>query len=206
VGLFTALLVISNVSAVKLIGLGSVVLGGTRVDVTVDGGVFLFPLVYILGDVLAEVFGFRATRRAVLLGFVCSAAAVGSFWLVQVAPPAANWDGQTAYQAILGFVPRIVAASLVGYLAGQLVNALILTAMKRRSRGPLWTRLVGSTVVGELADTAAFCVIAFYGVITGAQFLGYVVLGYVYKCVAEVVLLPVTYRVVATVERHESAL
>jgi uncharacterized integral membrane protein (TIGR00697 family) len=204
VGLFTALLVISNVSAVKLIGLGRVELFGWGIEVTVDGGAFLFPATYILGDVLAEVFGFKATRRAILLGFACSALAVGSFWLVQVAPPAANWGGQGAYQATLGFVPRIVAASLAAYLAGQLSNALVLTAMKRRAGGgPLWRRLLGSTIVGEAADTAAFCFIAFYGVITGAQFLGYMVLGYIYKCLLEVLLLPVTYRLVAAVKRGE---
>ncbi|MDR2348820.1 MAG: queuosine precursor transporter [Bifidobacteriaceae bacterium] len=205
VGLFTALLVISNVSAVKLIGLGSLGLGGLDLDLTVDGGAFLFPVTYILGDVLAEVYGFRATRRAILLGFFCSALAVASFWLVQAAPPAANWGGQAAYEATLGFVPRIVAASLAGYLAGQLSNALVLTAMKRRSGGrALWRRLLGSTAVGEAADTAVFCVIAFYGVIRGAQFAGYLVLGYVYKCLVEALLLPVTYRVVAAVKRHDS--
>jgi uncharacterized integral membrane protein (TIGR00697 family) len=206
VALFTALLVISNVSAVKLIGLGTVDLFGQTVDVTIDGGAFLFPVTYIIGDVLAEVYGFRATRRAILLGFVCSALAAGSFWLVEVSPAAANWTGQAAYGEILGFVPRVVGASLAGYLAGQLTNALVLTWMKRRARGEaLWRRLLGSTAVGEFADTIVFCVVAFYGVITGTQFAVYVALGYVYKCLAEVVLLPVTYRVVAAVKRHERA-
>jgi uncharacterized integral membrane protein (TIGR00697 family) len=205
VGLFAALLVISNVSAVKLIGLGTVDFAGIRLDATVDGGVFLFPLTYILGDVLAEVFGFKAARRAILLGFACAMLAVLSFWLVQVAPPAANWTGQAAYQEVLGFVPRVVAASLAGYLVGQLLNAMILTAIKRRARSSaLWVRLLGSTAVGELADTAIFCAVAFYGVIEGAQFVGYAVLGYAYKCLVEVVLLPVTYQVVAWVKRREA--
>jgi uncharacterized integral membrane protein (TIGR00697 family) len=200
VGLFAALLVISNVSAVKLIGLGAVDLFGVRFDVTVDGGVFLFPLTYILGDVLAEVFGFKAARRAIVLGFACSALAVLSFWLVQISPPAAGWAGQGAYEETLGFVPRVIGASLAGYLVGQLLNAFTLTAMKRRSGGrALWARLLGSTAVGELADTLVFCAIAFYGVITGPQFVGYAILGYIYKCLVEVALLPVTYRVVAWV-------
>jgi uncharacterized integral membrane protein (TIGR00697 family) len=206
-GLFCALLVISNVSAVKLIGLGDLTVAGHTFDVTIDGGAFLFPLTYIAGDVLAEVFGFKAARRGIVLGFVCSALAVGSFVAVQYAPAAAGWDNQAAYQAVLGFVPRIVAASLAGYLVGQLLNAWVLTLIKRWSRGKaLWARLVGSTLVGELADTVVFCVVAFYGVITGAQFLGYVALGYVYKCLVEVVLLPVTYRVVALVKRREARL
>jgi uncharacterized integral membrane protein (TIGR00697 family) len=205
VGLFTALLVISNVSATKLIGLGTVGLFGAHFDLTVDGGIFLFPLTYILGDILAEVFGFRAARQAILLGFVCSVLAAGSFWLVQISPAASGWTAQTAYQAILGFVPRIVGASLAGYLVGQLLNALTLTAMKRRNADrPLWIRLLGSTAAGEFADTVVFCTIAFYGVITGPQFAGYVVLGYIYKCLIEVLLLPVTYRLVALVKRHEA--
>jgi uncharacterized integral membrane protein (TIGR00697 family) len=207
VGLFTALLVISNVSAVKLIGLGEVTLVGASFDVTVDGGVFLFPLTYILGDVLAEVFGFKASRRAILLGFGCAVLAMASFWLVQISPPAAGWRGQAAYQQILGFVPRVVVASLAGYLVGQLLNALVLTALKRRAPDgrALWVRLVGSTAVGELADTLVFCVVAFYGVIAGAQFAGYVALGYFYKCLVEVLLLPLTYRVIAFVKRREAA-
>jgi uncharacterized integral membrane protein (TIGR00697 family) len=204
VGLFTALLVISNVSAVKLIGLGQIDLFGLKLALTIDGGAFLFPLTYILGDLLAEVFGFKAARRAIALGFICSAVAAGSFWLVQVLPSAANWHGQVAYEMTLGFVPRIVLASLAAYLAGQLINASVLTGAKRRwPGGPLWTRLLGSTVVGELADTAVFCTVAFLGVIQGAQFVGYIVLGYLYKCLAEVALLPVTYRAVAWVRRHE---
>jgi len=203
--LFCALLVISNVSAVKLIGLGDITVAGHTFDVTVDGGVFLFPLTYIIGDVLAEVFGFKAARWAIVLGFVASALAVASFWVVQQAPPAQNWSGQAAYQEILGFVPRIVLASLLAYLAGQLLNAWTLTVIKRRTRGQaLWARLIGSTLVGEMADTMVFCTVAFLGIITGAQFIGYVVLGYVYKVLIEVVLLPVTYRVVALVRRRSA--
>ncbi|MDR2380992.1 MAG: queuosine precursor transporter [Bifidobacteriaceae bacterium] len=206
VGAFAALLVVSNIAAVKLIGLGRLELFGTGIDITVDGGALLFPLTYVLGDVLAEVFGFKAARRAIWVGFVCAALAVGSFWLVGVAPPAANWLGQGAFTQTLGFVPRVVAASLAGYLAGQLSNAFTLTAMKRRADTALWRRLLGSTLVGELADTAVFCTVAFYGVITGPQFFGYAALGYIYKCLAEVVLLPITYGVIRATRRHEARL
>jgi len=206
-GLFCALLVISNVSAVKLIGVGSVNLFGGDWVVTVDGGVFLFPLTYVVGDVLAEVFGFRAARRAILLGFGCAALMVLSFWLVQIAPSAENWHGQAAYQEILGFVPRIVLASLAAYLVGQLLNAWTLVLIKRRTgERALWVRLLGSTAVGEAADTVIFCTIAFLGVITGSQFVVYVVVGYIYKCLIEVLLLPITYRVIALIRRHEANL
>ena len=206
-GLFCALLVISNVSAVKLIGLGVVELFGHRFDLTIDGGAFLFPLTYVVGDVLAEVYGFKAARRAILLGFGCSGLAVLSFWLVQISPAAENWAGQAAFSEVLGFVPRIVLASLAAYLAGQLLNAWTLVLIKHRTGDKaLWVRLLGSTVIGEAADTVVFCTIAFLGVINGAQFFGYVVLGYLYKVLVEVVLLPVTYRVIALVKRREAAL
>jgi uncharacterized integral membrane protein (TIGR00697 family) len=205
VALFCALLVISNVAAVKLFGPGTVTIGGHHWDVTFDGGAFLFPLTYIIGDVLAEVFGFKAARRAIITGFACSALASGVFWLVQVVPPAANWEGQAAYEQTLGVVPRIVGASLAGYLAGQLLNAWFMGVIKKATRGKaLWVRLLGSTAVGEAADTVVFCTIAFYGVITGGQFWGYLALGYVYKCLVEVLLLPITYRVVAWVRRREN--
>ncbi|MDR0504604.1 MAG: queuosine precursor transporter [Bifidobacteriaceae bacterium] len=194
-GTFCALLLISNVAAIKLIKLGSLVF---------DGGALLFPLTYIIGDLLAEVWGFAAARRAIILGFVLGAVASLSWWLVQLAPPAAGWDNQAAFEAVLGFVPRIVVASLAGYLVGQLLNAAALVRIRRLTRGrALWARLIGSTLLGEAADTVVFCTIAFLGVITGSEFLNYLITGYVYKCVIEVIFLPATYAVVRLVKRHE---
>ncbi|MGH3425795.1 MAG: queuosine precursor transporter [Nocardioidaceae bacterium] len=197
---FCAMLLISNISAVKLIEFD---VPGVRHIVT-DGGAFLFPLTYVLGDVLAEVYGFRAARRAIVLGFCVSILASLSFLLVQHAPPAADWGNQAAFEAVLGFVPRIVAASLAGYLVGQMLNAYVLVRIKRRTHErTMWARLIGSTLVGELFDTVVFCTIAFYGVIDGGTFVNYVVTGYVYKCTVEVVLLPVTYTVIGWFKRHE---
>jgi uncharacterized integral membrane protein (TIGR00697 family) len=143
----------------------------------------------------------------IVAGFVCGALASLSFFLVQVSPPADNWVGQAAFEQALGFVPRIVMASLAGYLVGQLLNAWTLHVIRRRTgERALWIRLLGSTVVGEAADTVVFCTIAFFGVITGAQFLGYVALGYLYKLAVEAALLPVTYRAVAWARRHEARL
>jgi len=185
VALFCGLLLISNIGATKLIEFGPII---------TDGGAFLFPLTYILGDVLSEVYGFRRARRAIVLGFGLAALASLTFWLVQIAPPAEAYENQDAFEAVLGFVPRIVLASLCGFLVGQLLNAWVLVRIKQRTREPkLWLRLIGSTLVGELADTVVFCTIAFYGVITG----------YVYKVLVEVVFLPVTYPVIALVKRHE---
>lgn len=195
VAVFVGLLIISNIAATKLITLGPLLL---------DGGAVLFPLVYVLGDVLSEVFGFRAARRAIVLGFAMSALAAVTFWLVQVAPYPDAYGNQAAYEAVLGFVPRIVGASLAGFLVGQLLNAYVLVRIKERTaERALWLRLIGSTVVGEFADTVVFCTIAFYGVITGAEFLNYVITGYLYKVALEVVLLPVSYPVIGWIKRRE---
>jgi uncharacterized integral membrane protein (TIGR00697 family) len=192
---FVALLVISNVGAVKLISAGPLIL---------DGGAFLFPLVYITGDVLSEVYGFKAARKTILIGFGMAILSALTFWLVQISPSAPGWENQGAFEAILGFVPRIVLASVCGFLVGQMLNSYVLVKIKAQTNeSALWVRLIGSTVVGELADTVVFCTIAFYGILTGADFLNYVIVGYLYKTLLEVVLLPITYRVIAYVKSNE---
>jgi hypothetical protein len=194
-GMFVGLLIISNVAAVKLIAVGPLI---------TDGGAFLFPLVYIVGDVMSEVYGWRAARTAILAGFSMAALAAVTFLVVQLAPAAGAWKNQEAFEAILGFVPRIVLASMLGFLVGQLLNAYVLVRIKERTKERhLWVRLIGSTVVGEFADTLVFCTVAFYGVITGADFWNYVIVGYGYKTVLEIVLLPVTYRIIGYVKRRE---
>ena len=195
VGVFVGLLLISNIGAVKLIEFGPII---------TDGGVFLFPLVYIVGDILSEVYGFKAARKAIFIGFAMSILAALTFWLVQISPPAEAWDNQEAFESVLGFVPRIVLASVAGYLVGQLLNAWVLVKIKERTQEKaLWLRLLGSTIIGEFADTIVFCTIAFYGVITGAEFLVYVAFGFAYKTLVEVVLLPVSYAVIGWVKRRE---
>ena len=195
VTVFVSMLLISNIAAVKLFAVGPLIL---------DGGIFLFPLVYILGDVLAEVYGFNAAKRAVLLAFAMSGLAALTFLIVGAVPPVDSWGNQEAWDAVLGFVPRIVVASLAAFLIGQLLNAYVLVWIKQRTdEGRLWVRLLGSTAVGQAADTLVFCTIAFYGVITGAEFWNYVIVGYLGKTLIEVLLLPITYRVIAYVKHHE---
>ena len=195
VAVFVSLLLISNIGAVKLIAIGPII---------TDGGAFLFPLTYIVGDVLSEVYGLKAARRAILLGFLMSIVAAITFWIVQVSPPAGDWPNQEAFEAVLGFVPRIVLASVLGFLVGQLLNAWVLVKIKERTRErKLWLRLLGSTAVGQFADTLVFCTVAFYGIITGAEFWTYVLFGYVYKTALEFVLLPITYAVIGFVKRRE---
>lgn len=211
---FTGLLLISNVGATKLIAFGpSVEVAGLQLlPIITDGGAILFPLTYILGDVLAEVYGLRRANRAILVGFVLALVMSLTFLAVDAAPPAADWPNQEAWHAVLGFVPRIVVASLLGYLAGQLLNALVLVRIKQRwGAGRLWVRLIGSTVVGEFADTLVFCLVAFgpLGNILGGEsipwpaLLNYIAVGWLYKVAVEVVLLPLTYRVIAAVRRRE---
>ena len=209
VALFCSLLLISNVSAVKLIAFGPTVevLGFPVLPIITDGGAVLFPLTYIFGDVLAEVYGFRGARRAIIIGFGVSVLAALTFLIVGLAPPAADWPNQDAFEAVLGFVPRIVVASLLGYFAGQLLNAFVLVKLKERAPdGSLWSRLLGSTLVGEAADTTLFCVVAFGGIVTGNTLANYILVGYVYKVLVEVLLLPVTYQVIALVKKHEPSL
>jgi len=205
VALFCGLLLISNVGATKAIAFAlpvSVPLLGDHV--ITDGGAFLFPLTYVLGDVLAEVYGLRRARRAIVTGFALAALASLTFLVVSATPPAPGWPHQDAWSAVLGFVPRIVVASLCGYLAGQFLNAYVLVKIKERTRErSLWARLVGSTVVGELADTAIFCTIAFGGILSTRDLIGYTVVGYVYKVLVEVVCLPVTYAVIRAIKRRE---
>lgn len=197
IAVFCGLLLISNVAAVKPIEIGSLIF---------DGGAILFPLTYVLGDVLAEVYGFRRAKRAIWIGFGLGALAALCFWIVD-SLPAPDWaeENSAAFHLTLGFVPAIVLASLLGYLAGQLLNARVLVAMKQRSgeRG-LWGRLVGSTLVGELADTLIFCLIATaIGPFIWADFWNYFIVGYLFKCLIEIVMLPVTYRVIAFMKARE---
>jgi hypothetical protein len=202
---FCGLLLISNIGATKAIAFGlpfSVPVIGS--NLITDGGAFLFPLTYVLGDVLAEVYGLRRARRAIVTGFVLSALAAVTFLVVSVSPPAPGWPNQEAWRSVLGFVPRIVVASLAGYLVGQFLNAYVLVKLKERmkERG-LWARLVGSTVVGEFADTAIFCTIAFGGILSTRDVVSYTLIGYVYKVLVEVVCLPVTYAVIRALKKRE---
>ena len=205
VAAFCGLLLISNVGATKAIAFSiPVTLPVLGNQLITDGGAFLFPLTYVLGDVLAEVYGLRRAKRAIAMGFALAALASVTFLAVSVTPPAPGWPNQEAWRAVLGFVPRIVLASLAGYLAGQWLNAQVLVRMKERTgKRRLWARLLGSTVVGELADTVLFCTIAFAGILALRDLVAYTVLGYLYKVLVEVVCLPLTYAVIGAIRRRE---
>lgn len=212
---FVGMLLISNIGATKVIAFGPTwAPGGVPIlPIITDGGAILFPLTYILGDVLAEVYGLRRANRAIITGFVLAALMSLTFLIVDAAPPAADWPFQDAWHTVLGPVARIVVASLLGYLAGQLLNALVLVRIKERwGEKRLWVRLIGSTLVGEFADTMVFCLIAWgpLGNILGGDslstpaLLNYIAVGWLYKVGVEVVFLPITYRVIAAIKRREA--
>lgn len=205
VAVFVGLLLISNIVAVKLIDFGTVTIGALELPMIFDGGVFLFPLVYVVGDVLAEVYGLKASRRAIATAFAMAVLTSITIWVAQISPTALGDEHQAAFEMVLGFVPNIVLASLAAFVAGQLMNAWVLDRMRRRTSGRfLRTRLIGSTLVGQLIDTIVFCTIAFWGTITGLDFFMYTALGYLIKVLAEVVLLPVTTRVIKAVRAAEA--
>ena len=194
---FCAVFLISNITAQKGVELGPLI---------TDGAFFLFPISYVIGDVIAEVYGFKTARRAVFTGFGIAVVAVVSFYIAIWLPPADFYDMQEPFAAVLGLLPRIVVASLAGYVVGQLLNAWVLQKMKDRfGRGNLWARLIGSTVVGEFADTLLFCSIAagVIGISTAGEFVNYVAVGFAWKTLMEVVLLPLTYPTIAWVRRQE---
>ena len=195
--LFTTIFILSNIVSTKGVQVGPLV---------TDGAFFLFPAAYVIGDVISECYGVRAARRAVWTGFLAMIIAVSTFYVAILLPAASFYEGQAAFAVTLGLVPRIVVASLSGYAAGQLLNAWLLTLMKDRlgERG-LWKRLLGSTVVGEFGDTLIFCLIAapVIGISTVGDTANYVVVGFVWKTLVEVAVMPITYLVIRRIKAHE---
>ena len=193
--LFVALLITSNIIAVKIIEVGGRIL---------PAAIVLFPLTYILGDVLTEVYGFHMARRVIWLGFLANAVAVLGFWTGGLLPAAPFWQGQAPYDAILGSTPRLLAASFVGYLVGEFTNSAVLSRMKIATKGRwLWTRTIGSTLVGQGVDSAAFITIAFIGSMAGSDLVELLVTQWLVKVAYEALATPLTYAVVRYVKRKE---
>lgn len=206
---FCVVLVVSNIAATKAteFGSGDLSIGPVQVwPIISDGGAVLFPLAYIIGDVLSEVYGFRAARRAIVAGFGTALMAFATFLVVMALPGASFYANQEAFESVVWSGVQIVAASMIAYLTGQFLNSYVLVRMKARSAEPgLWRRLIGSTGVGEAADTLIFCAIAAsaIGITTGGQFVNYVVVGFVFKVAVEIVVSPVTVLVINQLKRRE---
>ena len=192
---FVALLMISNTVAVKLIGVGPFVF---------SGAIFIFPLTYIFGDILTEVYGYRATRKIIWSAFVALIVMSLAYVFVQNLPSASFWTGQEAYATILGFVPRIVAGSIIAFFLGEFCNSFVLSRMKVWMNGKsLWMRTIGSTIVGEGVDTIVFVLIAFYGTLPLAALFTIIWSGYLFKVGYEVIATPITYLIVGWLKKAE---
>jgi uncharacterized integral membrane protein (TIGR00697 family) len=192
---FVTTLLIANIIAVKLIDVGGWIL---------PAGTLIFPVSYILGDVLTEVYGYRRARQVIWLGFACNLLAVIAIWLAQVLPPASFWDGQAAFERILGYTPRLLTASFLAYLLGEFTNAFVLAKLKILTQGRwLWTRTIGSTVVGQLLDSTVFITVAFAGVMPTEALLSAIMLQWLVKSVYEALATPMTYGVVRYLKRQE---
>ena len=207
---FVSILVISNIaSSAKIVDLG---ISLFNIPLVFDGGTLLFPLVYVLGDVLTEVYGFKAARQVIWTGFAVMALAALVFFLLGVLPPETHWEaetgGNTAYNAILGGMSYggIVIASLAAYLAGELSNALVLSKLKIKMKGRmLWVRTIGSSLVGELLDTVIFVLIATVAGVFGWEiFLSLILTNYILKCGIEVIMTPFTYWACSFLKRKDT--
>ncbi len=194
-GLFVAVLLISNIASSKIVEIWKF---------TFDGGTILFPLSYIFGDILTEVYGYRKSRRVIWIGFFCAFLMSLTLGLVGLIKPASGWEFQEAYMRILGQTPRIVAASLIAYFAGEFSNSFVLAKMKIVTKGKwLFTRTIGSTIIGEGIDTIIFVVIAFLGVYANSLVLLIIISNYIFKVSLEIIFTPLTYKIVGFLKRAE---
>jgi queuosine precursor transporter len=203
--LFITCLITANIIAVKLITLGIEPIrhGGFEFPGPLPAAIVIFPISYIFGDILTEVYGYRQARKVIWLGFLCNLIAVFAFW-VAGRIPALDANVQSAYERILGSTPRILAASFLAYLVGEFANSFVLAKMKIMTKGRfLWSRTIGSTLVGEGLDATVFIVIAFGGTLSWALILGIILTHWLVKTGYEVVATPFTYMVVNFLKRKE---
>jgi len=192
---FITCLITANIIAVKLVVIWGFVL---------PAAIVIFPLSYILGDVLTEVYGYGRARRVIWLGFGCNLVAVAAISLGQVLPPASFWEGQAAYERILGYTPRILGASFLAYLAGELANSFVLAKLKLATGGRwLWLRTIGSTLVGQGLDSLIFISLAFAGTIPAAGLVLAILAQWLAKSAYEAAATPLTYWLVGLLKRRE---
>jgi hypothetical protein len=194
-GVFVTCLIISNIITVKIVAVG---------DIVLSAAITIFPISYIFGDILTEVYGYARSRQVIWIGFACNLLAVIAIQIGAWLPAAPFWDGQAAYEQILGYAPRLLLASLVAYLCGEFVNSFVLAKLKIATRGKwLWTRTIGSTLIGQGFDTALFTLIAFTGTLTPAVMVNLSLTEWFLKCLYEIAATPITYAVVNFLKRTE---
>jgi uncharacterized integral membrane protein (TIGR00697 family) len=193
--LFVTCLITANILAVKLVAAGPLI---------VPAGLVIFPLSYLFGDVLTEVYGYAVTRRVIWLGFSCNLLTVVAIAIAGALPAAAFWQHQAAYDTILGGTPRLLAASFAAYLLGEFCNSYVLAKLKIATRGRwLWTRTIGSTIVGQGLDSAVFVSLAFLGTLATGDLVTTILSQWLIKTVYEVVATPLTYAIVSHLKRVE---
>lgn len=192
---FVVILLISNTVVAKPVQIGPWLAGGD---------ILIFAISYIFGDILTEVYGYARSRRVIWIGFAALIFMALIYTLVGLLPAGANWDGQEAYQTILGQSPRIVLGSITAFFLGEFCNSVVLAKLKVATRGRLlWTRTIGSTLVGQTVDTTTFCFIAFAGVLPNVDIWKIISFGIVSKVLYETLATPVTYAVVHWLKRAE---
>ncbi len=201
---FVTSLIIANIIAVKIVSLGPLIL---------SAAILIFPLSYIFGDILTEVYGYARARRVIWIGFGCNLLAVVVIWLSLELPPAPFWNlgsfdsplaSQQAYQAIFGFTPRILASSFIAYLVGEFLNSFVLAKMKIATRGRhLWMRTIGSTIVGQFGDSGVFISLAFYGTMPNGALGELILTQWLVKSAYEALVTPFTYLAVNYLKRAE---
>ena len=207
---FVTGLIVSNIIAVKLAAFGTLPLAG---PLFLPAAVIIFPISYIFGDVLTEVYGYARARQVIWIGFGCNLLAVLAIWVGGLLPAAPFWNAtvydsptaaQEAYEAILGFTPRLLVASFVAYLAGEFLNSFVLAKLKIATAGKwLWVRTISSTLLGQLADSGLFISIAFAGMIPETVLGRLIVTQWLFKSAYEVIATPLTYVVVSFLKRTE---
>jgi hypothetical protein len=193
---FVTCLIVSNIIAVKLAAIGPWFL---------PAAVIVFPISYIFGDVLTEVYGYARARQVIWIGFGCNLLAVIAIWMGGLLPSAPFWQDQAAYDAILGFTPRLLVASFSAYLVGEFLNSFVIAKLKIATSGrQLWLRTITSTLVGQLADSGIFILVAFVGVIPAGELGGLIMTQWLFKSAYEAIATPLTYLAVNSLKRAEN--
>ncbi len=199
---FVTCLITANIIVVKPVSLGINIFGQS---LSLPAAIIIFPLSYIVGDILTEVYGYRLARRVIWLGFLCNLIAVIAIWLGQQLPPSSVWEGQEAYERTLGYVPQILTASFLAYLVGEFSNSFILAKMKIRTKGRwLWMRTIGSTVVAQALDAAVFIPLVYIGRFDLSFIVMTTLAHWLAKVGYETVATPFTYAIVNFLKRKEA--
>ncbi len=203
-GLFVTCLVVSNIIAIKPVAIGPFFL---------PAAIIIFPVSYILGDILTEVYGYRRARQVIWIGFACNALSVAAIYLSILMQPASFWTfahfsspekSQEAYAAVFGFIPRLLIASFVAYLAGEFLNAFVMAKIKVVMQGRhLWVRTISSTLLGQIADSTIFITLAFYGILPSTVLCNMIMTQWLTKSLYEAILTPVTYLAVGYIKKAE---